>query len=151
MKCIAIDPGLSTGIAIHKDDKYFTLTLSIEETHEGKLRELIAPCDSVVYEDFVGYKSHGMRVSAAGFETVRIIGRIIEQSAVLNKPIYKYAAQNRLSFLRKAKELAKTNQVINLRPTRHEYDALAHLLNHEYQMKQVAILQEIITAKRNAS
>lgn len=150
MIIISFDPGISTGCAIKKEDKYFTCTLALEEAQGGKLRELITPCDQVVYENFVGYASHQMRVSAEGFETVKLIGRIQEICLQLNKPVFKYAAQNRLAWMKKAKELIKTKQTISINPTRHEPDALAHLLNHEYQLKQAAILEEIIAARKKA-
>lgn len=148
MIIISFDPGISSGVAIKKDDKYFTCTLSLEEAQGGKLRELITPCDQVVYENFVGYKSHDMRVSAEGFETVKLIGRIQEICLQLNKSIFKYGAQNRLAWMKKAKEMIKAKQTISIKPTQHEADALGHLLNHEYQMQQAAKLEAIIATRK---
>ena len=133
MIIIAVDPGISTGIAIKKDGQYITCTLSLEATHDGQLRNLLAHANHVVYEDFVAYKSHYGKVDKNGFETVRIIGRMQEQCGVNKTPMTKYAAQNRLAFIPKAREMLKTNKVVCNHPTRHECDALAHLLRYEYE------------------
>lgn len=132
---IAIDPGISTGIAINKDGQYSTLTLSIEQTHDGKLTDLITVCDEIIYENFVGYASHQMKVDTNGFETVRIIGGILEVCRQQKKPAFKRAAQNRLAFMKKAKDKFKNKEVDCIRPTRHETDALAHLLSYEWQVE----------------
>lgn len=128
----ALDPGISTGVAIKRDDRYYTLTFTLENLDEGKLRELISKSNEIIYEDFVGYSSHQMRVSKDGFETVRIIGRILEICNALQIPVHRRAAQNRLSFLKKAKQMLKAKQVICSSPTRHEADALAHMLSWEH-------------------
>jgi hypothetical protein len=144
MILISIDPGVAIGIAIKNNNQYFTCTLTEDDVIEGKLRELIASCDLIIYEDFVGYASHQMKVSKDGFYTVRIIGRIIEQAAVLNKPIFKQAAQNRLAFMHRAKQMIKNGEVATIRPTRHEPDALAHLLCFEFNQAQKAKYEERI-------
>lgn len=137
---LAADPGVSTGIAVKNNNMYFTCTLSEEDIDNGKLRDLISKSDIIIFEDFMGYKSHGMKVSAAGFFTVRLIGKIQEQCNANNKEIIRRLPQNRIAFLTKAKQMLKSGKVACIRPTRHEADALAHLLSFEYFAEREARL-----------
>lgn len=151
MKAIAIDPGESTGICIKIDDKYMTCTLKDADITDDKLHEMICAVDIVAYEDFMGYASHQMKVSSAGFYTVRLIGRIIEIATRNHKQLERRLPQNRRAFLGKAKDLLKSGQVSCIRPTRHECDALAHMLSYEYnQREKDAALQKVRAQQANS-
>lgn len=127
-KIIAIDPGISIGIAIKIDEVYITCTLS-DPDH---LKNFILGSKQVIYEDFgIFYARRFGQVDANGLETLRRIGRIIEICNELNIPCIKQHPQNRLAWIARAKEAFKSGKIFSKNHTIHEVDALAHLFSWE--------------------
>jgi len=117
MKILAIDPGVTAGIAIYVDEKINTCVIK----DPTELYDLIKlnPWDIVVYEDYAG-----TTISGAGLYTVRLIGSIIGICHILNKACIAQRPQSRLPYIRQAFNiLGKSHQ-------EHEADALAHLLKY---------------------
>jgi len=118
---LAIDPGITTGLAYNNNGIYCTSEYTIKED----LWSLInSPSlwDAVVYERFLT----GGRISAPGLYTVNLIGSIeyICFSKKIN--IYPQMPQKKIAFLKQAKEILGKGH------SDHEVDALAHLLSWEY-------------------
>lgn len=121
---IAIDPGVSIGVAIkYSDGKYITCTL----TEPSSLWEILkGKPDKVAFESF----RTGGRVDVNMLHTIELVGSIRGICYVLGVPSYGQLPQSRKSFLDEAD--AKLKDV--LLHTRHEVDALAHLLLLEWRI-----------------
>ena len=122
---IAIDPGISTGIAWHDVEGYHTLVTK----DEGDIWSLLVGIkwDCVIYEDFV---TSG-RIGAPGLATVRLIGGILALCKHMGLQTCKHMPQARYPFQLEARK--KLHGAII-----HEQDALAHLLRYEYDMEKNA-------------
>lgn len=139
-KIVAIDPGVSTGVAIKGNDEYLTITLTLEEIKQGALLEIVQGADQVIIEFFAAFASHGMRVAAPGIRAIEVVGKVMAYCEMQNIPLARQSPQNRKAFMLQARKLAKRYS------TPHEIDALAHLLTWEYLNKN----QKAIEARRQS-
>lgn len=128
MRVVAIDPGGSNGVAIHDEKGYMTLTLT-EPLELWKLLIAMKP-DVAVYEDFL--TNH--RISQDGLHTVRVIGGILALCDLYGWQRVKHIPSHRKAFLRAAENtLKEVEKPKNVGTTKHEIDALAHLLAYEHR------------------
>ena len=116
---IAIDPGVSTGIAWHDNSGYHSIVTRDEDDVWNLLVGI--KWSMVVYETFF---TSG-RISAPGLQTVRLIGGIQALCRHLKLPTHGQAPQQRYPFQDNAKAMLRGRIV-------HEQDAMAHLLRYEY-------------------
>lgn len=129
MKIVAIDPGVSTGVAIKLDSLYTSITLTQDEIKSGKLLEIIKGSDYVIMERFdIHYAKSQGRVSGHGLATIETVGRIMAYCETLEIPIRRQSPQNRKAFQKQAKSMMQKYDTI------HQQDATAHLLSFEYML-----------------
>ena len=123
IKLLAIDPGLTSGIAVKMNGKYTAFTLDIVT----QVYDLIANTQwtALAYESF----SSAGNINAAGHATIRLTGAI-EAICYLHKiPYFVHSPQNRYAFMQRSKALL--GKVIV-----HQQDAMAHLLLLEAQLER---------------
>lgn len=119
---LAIDPGVSTGIAIRMDDGDFqTVTVRNKEDLYGYIQ---APVSVVVYETF-----QAQMISGYGLHTVRLVGAIEALCWYLKIKAVSQMPQQRKAYASKATALLHTKKTYKY--TVHEMDALSHLLAYE--------------------
>jgi len=120
MLLIAIDPGVTTGIAVKIGDKYQTL----RTVDTNAIWSLLANSkwDAVIYEDFLTMN----RASSAGMHTIHVIGGIKAICELYKLTVYRQAPVKRIKYMTRAKNLGIAHGT-------HELDALAHLLAWEYR------------------
>ena len=117
---VAIDPGGSTGLAArYADGSWLTNTV----TDPADLWDLIAQRPDVcVLEAF----STSGRVDKWMIHTIELVGGVIAACYVLNIKTFLHSPQKRYPWLAQAEAMLKGQQ-----HTRHEVDALSHLLAFE--------------------
>lgn len=120
MNYIAIDPGLTTGVALKLETVYKTLTVTTPEEVWDLINQL--KWDYIICENF----TTAGRISGYGLHTVRIIGGIQAICHLKGLELSLRMPQHRRSKQAKADKMAT---VI------HERDALAHLLAWEASIK----------------
>lgn len=139
MTTIAIDPGITTGVAI-SNTTYTTLVI-----HRPKdlwqLFDYHEP-DVVIFEDF---NSAGL-ISKDGQATLRLIGAIEAVTYQLSIPTCLQFPRERYPFIVPAKRLVIMQ---NKKYLVHEIDALAHLLLYEDRVNRGVL--EKITARRRTN
>jgi hypothetical protein len=123
---MAIDPGVSTGAAFKIDDNYHTCTI----TEAKELWDLIKNFkpDRIAFETF----ATGGQVDRNMLHTIELVGSIHGICYVLGIPFHGQQPQTRRSFIPPARRLL----VAQAGATKHEEDALAHLLLLEYRMEK---------------
>lgn len=149
MTLIAIDPGITTGVAIRSDTvdrngspaispQYMTLVIH-------RPRDLWAIFDKhqpqvVIFENF---QSAGL-ISKDGQATLRLIGGIEAVTYRLGIPTCLQFPQERYGFLPAARAMLKaTRRKFPI----HEVDALAHLLLYEDRVAR-GVLEQITQRRR---
>lgn len=122
---LGLDPGGTTGCALKIGRAYMTRTF----VHVPELWDFIKEHrpDKVAFEVFVT----AGRVDAAMIHTIELVGSIRGICHVLKIPGYGQTAQSRKGFIEPAKAILKGTP-----HTKHEEDALAHLLLLEWRMKE---------------
>lgn len=119
---LAIDPGGSTGVAVRYPDGTFkTATL-----HSGEMlwEFFIERPDVVVFEIF----QTGGRVDRYMIHTIELVGGIKAACLVLGLAGFAHSPQKRYPWISEATDLLKA---LNTPHTKHEIDALSHLLAWE--------------------
>lgn len=157
MTLVAIDPGISTGIAIHtsglpKNLEGFTAKQIIDSIAKNeyimlvireptKLWEILEKHnpDHVIFENFAS----GGLISKDGQATLRLIGAIEVMCFRLNIPLVLQFPQERYPFIPIARTMLKQ---LKKTPISHEVDALSHLLLYEDRVARG--VQDQITARR---
>lgn len=144
MTIIALDPGISTGVAIHdKTDEYDSvsryITLVIRQVTDiwdviDKHQPTIC-----VFENFAA----GGLISKEGQQTLRLVGAIEVVCYMKHIQCVMQFPQERYPFLPIAREML---QQIKRTPISHEVDALAHLLLYEDRVARG--VQDSIASKR---
>ena len=173
MTLIALDPGLTTGVAIHRT------RIKCPECHGvfGELRfaqhaecETLGRCDSngflpdqyitlVVHKNtevrelieyhrptvtiFEDFNSGGL-IDKNGQATIRLIGYIEAVTQVLNIPTCLQFPRERYPMIDPARQLIKA---MNKKYLIHEVDALAHLLLYEDRVRR-GVLDKITERRR---
>lgn len=119
---IAIDPGVTTGIAIKAEGRYIT-TIHRDRFEVWKLLSAASSEATIVIEDF------GTNIiNTNGLYTVRMIGAVQAIAWLRGCTLVMQRPQFRKPWLNQAKEM-----LLNEKPfVIHEVDALAHLLGWEY-------------------
>jgi predicted sugar kinase len=135
---MAIDPGISTGVAIHTDE-YVTLVV----TEPTKLWDLIlANQPSIIaIENFAS----GGLISKDGQATIRLVGAMEFACYVRNIRLVIQFPKERYQFMERSREMLKQ---IKKTPISHEVDALAHLLLLEHRI-DTNILDKLTSGRRN--
>ena len=123
---MAFDPGGSTGVAVKIDDNYHTCTI----TEPKELWDLIKNFkpDRIAFESF----ATGGQVDRNMLHTIELVGSIHGIAYVLDIPFHGQQPQARRSFILDAQRLLSGQSGA----TRHETDALAHLLLLEHRMEK---------------
>lgn len=119
MKVIAVDPGITTGIATFIDDKYGSLELT---PYMGVWDFLEQPWDLVICENFTAEQ-----ISKYGVTTIRIIGGIEAICYRRKIPLQFHRNVDRLPYIARAKKLLLDLHGMRL-PRDHRIDSMAHLL-----------------------
>lgn len=122
MKVIAIDPGITTGIATYLDDKYGSLELTPYMSVWDLLDNEAMLWDLVVCENFTAQE-----ISKYGITTVKIIGGIESICHRRKIPIQFHRNVDRIPYIPRAKKLLLDLHGMRL-PKDHRIDSMAHLL-----------------------
>jgi hypothetical protein len=117
---LAIDPGVTTGIALRMPGSLFTT----EVEDETDLFRLVIMATEVVYENYAG-----QIISKYGLHTVRLVGGIIALCWRERIQVTRHVPTDRLPFMRDAKKILVGR---GEKYSQHELDSLAHLLRYEY-------------------
>jgi hypothetical protein len=133
---IALDPGVSTGVAIHADEYLTAVIVNVPDLWEIVDRHQPTVC---VIENF----SAGGLISKDGQATLRLIGAIEAVCYRLGIPYAIQYPQERYKFIPVARAML---QQIKRTPISHEVDALAHLLLYEDRVEKG--LQDGFNTKR---
>lgn len=152
MTTIALDPGISTGVAIHKQgydhDGQAEPAASIDEylmlvvTDVPKLWELLQhhKPHTIVIENFAS----GGLISKDGQATIRLIGAMELAAHLLGARLILQFPSERRPFMPAARAMliqrGKT-------PISHEVDALSHLLCYEKRLED-GVLDQIVSRRR---
>jgi hypothetical protein len=127
MLLVAIDPGVSTGLAIKSDDMYVTSTI----TDYSELWDMLkSKPDKVAFETF---KTAGM-VNQYMLHTIELVGSIRGICYAYGIPHYGQTPAARIAFKNEAETLME--ELSDGSHTVHELDALMHLLLLEYRIKE---------------
>jgi hypothetical protein len=121
---IAIDPGITSGVAIKVNGTYQTCV-----AHSGaELWEFIRDYNfsTVIIEQF----ATSSLISKFGLRTAELVGGVEALCWLKNIPIVRRMPAQRIPFLRKAALLLKDTAIVE-----HQQDALAHLLAWEGHLK----------------
>lgn len=123
---MGIDPGVSTGIAVKFPNEYRVVTTTDPE----KLWEMIQTLrpDAVAFEAF----HTGGRVDENMIHTIEVVGSIRGVCHILGIKAYGQMPQSRRSFLPDAAKILANDKFAS----RHDKDALAHLLLLEWRIKE---------------
>jgi len=118
MLVIAIDPGITTGIAFHNPGGYKTIATKDEDEIWSLLTGV--PWECVIFETF----ATSGRISAPGLATVRLVGGIQALCKHLKLRTCPHSPQARYPYQKQAKQMLPHTVI-------HEQDAMAHLLRWE--------------------
>lgn len=141
MTLIAIDPGITTGVAIHPDNRSY-ITLCIHKPADlWSIFDMHLP-SIVIFEDFNTSGS----IASPGQATLRLIGAIEAVTYRLNIPTCLQFPRERYPFIDPAKRIIK---MMNKKYLIHEVDALSHLLLYEDRVSRGVL--EMITARRRTN
>lgn len=123
MLILAIDPGLTTGMAFNINGFYETL----DQPDARELYEFVftTPLEVVLCEQFTTSNIHSNKY---GVRTAEIVGAVEALCYVRKIPFHRRNNHQRLPSMEQAKQIlrAKKRQFVD-----HEVDALAHLLQWE--------------------
>lgn len=125
MKVLAIDPGLTTGIATRINGLIQTTVIEFFEEVVDLVNGF--QWDVVIVEQF-----HGQNISTPGRKTIELIAAIEAICHVKHITYVKHTPFQRKPFLAQAKKFLPPQNYM------HELDALAHLFSWEYESKNDA-------------
>lgn len=139
---LAIDPGMTTGLAVrYAADKWSTFAV------EGTVPVLIgwiqklasedfnSPLEEVVIEKFLGTQRY---MSKYGIETIELIGAVKALCHLMSIPLVFQTPSQKFPFMDEARGLlVERRKAWRLSFTDHDQDALAHLLRREYDCTRV--------------
>lgn len=133
MYIIAIDPGVTSGIAI-RDLATNMITTCVCKTPEAVFDLLLGgTIKQIVIENF-----QAQQISKYGLHTVRVVGGTYSLAYEHKIPYEIHMPQDRYAFLSDSKEfLDGVKKDTGYRYMEHEKDALAHLLRWEYNQEQL--------------
>jgi hypothetical protein len=141
MSIVAIDPGISTGVAIRtSEDQYLTLVV-IEPYKLWNILEVHKP-SSLCFENFA---SSGL-ISKDGQATIRLCGAIEAVCYLKHIKCVIQMPMERKPFIPIAREMLR--QRFKKAPISHEVDALSHLLLYEHRVSN-GTLDQINSQRRS--
>lgn len=125
MRLLALDVGESTGVASSCDGIYSTMT--VQTMQDVWTLICNTPWDAVVYETFFA-----QTIGSPGLNTVQLIGGVRALCWMKNIKCMCQTPQARISYIKDAKTLlSRKGQPCS----RHEVDALSHLLLFENALR----------------
>ena len=140
MSLVAVDPGITTGVAIHAGSIYHTLVVhrhqDLWQIFDTQLPEV------VIFENF---QSAGL-ISKDGQATLRLVGAIEAVTYRMGIPTCLQFPRERYPMIEPARQMIKATGKKYLI---HQVDALAHLLLYEDRVKRGVLEQ--ITARRRSN
>jgi hypothetical protein len=140
MTVVALDPGISTGVAIHTDGRVYSSPQGTEVDTSEYLMLVVTDVPklwsilehhmphTVVMENFAS----GGLISKDGQATIRLIGAMELAAYILGCSLVLQAPQERYRFMEAARGMLKQR---GKTPISHEVDALAHLLLYEWRIE----------------
>lgn len=152
MTVVAIDPGISTGVAIHKigydHDGQAQASADIDEyimlvvTEVPKLWDILQAHkpEAIVVENFAA----GGLISKDGQATIRLVGAMELAAHILGCRFVLQFPAERKAFMPAARQMIQQR---GKTPISHEVDGLAHLLLYEHR-RDSGILDKIIANRR---
>lgn len=152
MTVVAIDPGISTGVAIHTHDSVHEDTLEIVAPGEylmlvvtdvPKLWSILEhhmPLEAIVVENFAA----GGLISKDGQATIRLVGAMELAAHLLGARFVLQFPAERKAFMPAARQMLVQR---GRTPISHEVDSLSHLLLYEHR-RDTGILDKITANRR---
>lgn len=141
MIILALDPGITTGVALHLEDNGYVTLVCHKFTDILELIKYHQPT-VVIFEDF----NSGGLIDKYGQATIRLIGSIEVMAHMLNVPTCLQFPRERYPFIAPARQMIKA---MNKKYLIHEVDALSHLLLYEDRVRRGVLEQ--ITARRRTN
>lgn len=141
MTLLALDPGVTTGVAIHSNDNQYITLVVHKFTDILELIKYHKPT-VVIFEDF----NAGGLIDKYGQATIRLIGSIETMAHMLNIPTCLQFPRERYPFIAPARQIIKA---MNKKYLVHEIDAMSHLLLYEDRVQRGVLEQ--ITARRRTN
>lgn len=130
LRLVGIDPGYTTGMAFRIDGDLHTLV----SYNDDDVLKMLKGVQMVVVERF----ATAGRLSAPGLFTIELVGQIVGWCKALKVPYELATPQARYAFMDYAKSQVGPGKLIERsKVSRHETDALAHLLAWEYRNRQI--------------
>jgi len=125
---LAIDPGVTTGVAVKIRDSY--ITACVKEPAD-LWQYFNAPYEAVIVETFAA-----QIISHHGLHTVRLVGGVEALCHHLRLPLYLQPPQRRKAFMNSARNILHAQwERTHTRHEVHEEDALAHMLAWEHHTR----------------
>lgn len=139
MQILAIDPGVTTGVAVYDATKnkvlYYFQTMVSGEVIEF-IREMRKGISTLVIEDFIGYGRRDKHI----IQTVKNLGFYEGYAKLLRYDVTLQQPQMRVAFVPKASEMVGAEM--------HYTDALAHALAYAYfHAKKVGVRPHVAPGK----
>lgn len=148
MTIIALDPGVTTGVAIHRTVKGFKPVqvpggdvlvptdwegeyLALVVTEPTKLWDLVQTHQpqTIVVENFAA----GGLISKDGQATIRLVGAMELAAYITGADLVLQFPSERRAFIDKARQML-VQRATGKAPIVHEVDAMAHLLLYEHRL-----------------
>jgi len=125
LNILAIDPGVSIGVAVKIDSKIFTAVYSDPRDLFELIQENSHVLNYIIIEKF----STAGNISKYGLYTIEVVGGVKALCLVYSIRCILQTPQQRLPFMDDAAKYTRKE---------HEQDALAHLLRYEHALKTSA-------------
>lgn len=128
--CLAVDPGITTGLAFRIGDDIQTLAVRVDEyTPITEVYDIVVAYqyDWICVEQF----QTANVISRYGLRTAELVGAIEALAWVRKIKCYRRTAQHRLPCMNEAQIYLKDHRVQD-----HQVDALAHLFAMEAAIKR---------------
>lgn len=125
MKLLALDVGESTGVASSIDGKYSTMTVHTMVEVWTVINNV--NWDGIVYETYAA-----VQIGSPGLHTVQLIGGVRALCWLKNIKCMAQTPQARISYMKESKAVLHRR---GIPCTKHEIDALAHLMLFEHALK----------------
>lgn len=157
MTILALDPGITTGVAIRKEELEYNHDgpisypvaataeyLALVVTEPTKLWDLIQAHkpETIVIENFA---SAGL-ISKDGQHTIRLVGAMELAAYITGAKLILQFPNERYPFMDAARDMLKQRPIGRV-PISHEIDALAHLLCYERRLKD-GVLDQLQAHRR---
>lgn len=132
MNALAIDPGLTTGMAFKTTNGYHTLWVNRTDVHEIYKFILEHDYQWVAVEQF----QTANVISRYGLRTTELVGAIEVLCWLRRIPCVRRTPQSRIPLMHRATDIAHSQGV----KVDHQIDALAHLLSVERDIESGKVI-----------